>query len=189
MSLLQFAQQLVFKSLQIHALLFVVAYLFGHLLRLHVNILSSILALLLNEFILLRQTILLLLANLLLTELSLIVILLAHAIQVVFHLFFLPSHFLNSCHLLISEVSVAEQDLLLLFFLSLASVFSILFFFLLPSLLLAPSKQNFVVVLILQILQLPCLFPCLINLLDGPEFFVLKHPYAIAQLLNVSLEL
>ncbi len=189
MSLLQFAEQFVFKSLQVHALLLVVAYFFGHFLRLHVHILSRILTLLLNEIVLFCKTILLLLPNLLLAELCLIVILLAHAVQVMFHLFFLPSHFFNCCHLLISEVSVAEQDLLLLFFLSLASVLSILFFLLLPGLLLAPPNQNFVVVLILQILQLPCFLPCLINLLDGPEFFVLKHPYAIAQLLNVSLEL
>jgi hypothetical protein len=152
LGLLQFAKQFVFKSLQIHALLLVLSDFRSHFMCLMVNLLAGILSLLFDKIILFGKTVSFLLTDLLLAELCLIVILFAHAIQVMFHRFFLPTHFLNSCHLLVPKVPVAEQDLLFLFLFSLASVFAILLLLLLPSLLFTTSNQNFVVVLILQVL-------------------------------------
>ena len=74
----------------------------------------------LNEVVLLLQALRLLFANLLLTELSLVVVFLAHTIQVVFHLFLLPANLLNGCQLLSLEVAITEVNLLSLFLLTLA---------------------------------------------------------------------
>ena len=64
-------------------------------------------SLLLDEIVLLLQTLTLSLPDLLLAELSVIEVFLPHAVQVMFNLIFLPSHFLDSRQLLVSEVFVS----------------------------------------------------------------------------------
>lgn len=137
--LLQFAEQFVLEPLQLHALLLVRSDLIRHLLRFHVNFGPRHSSLLLNEVVLLLETLRLGFADLLLAELSIIEILLAHAVQVVFHLFLLAADLLDRGQLLVSEVFVAEKNLLLLllfsflhgFFLGFQPRLPLLFFFLL----------------------------------------------------------
>lgn len=74
----------------------------------------SIGSLLFDEVVLLLKTLRLGLSDLLLAELGIIVVLLAHPVQVMFNLFLLFSHLLNSCQLLVSKVFVSEKDLLFL---------------------------------------------------------------------------
>lgn len=149
-------------------------------MSLQVNFLSGVLALSLDEVVLLLESLGFLVADLLLAVLGLVVVFFAHAVEVVLHLFFLATHFLNGCHLLVSEVPVPEQDLLLLLLLALASIFSILLFFVQTLLLLTLPHQHLVVILILQLLELACFFLRLIDLLDRPDLFVLKHPHSVA---------
>jgi hypothetical protein len=85
LSLLKLAEELVFETFELHALLLVVLDLGKHLIRLVIDLLPRLHTLHLNEFVLLDEALSLLLADLLLAELRLIVVFLAHAIQVVLH--------------------------------------------------------------------------------------------------------
>lgn len=106
-----------------------------------------------------------------------------------FHRVFLPAHLFHDCQLLIAEVSVTEQNLLLLFLSSSPLQLPISLLFLLPLLLLTPLFKHFIVVSLLQVLELFCLLSGFFYLLDGPHFFVLEHSDSVSQLLNISLEL
>jgi hypothetical protein len=125
--LLQFAQEFVFHTLQVHALFLVVGDLFGKLLRVLVDLRASKVSLLLNEVVLLDQAMGALFADLLLAELRLVVVLFSHAIQVVFHHLFLLAHFLDGRQLLVAEAPIAVHDLLLLLLATLACILTIIF--------------------------------------------------------------
>ena len=105
---LKFAKQFVLHSLQFHALLLKCADLISHFCSFDIHFMPGIGSLLLDEIVLLLQTLTLSLPDLLLAELSVIEVILPHAVQVMFNLFFLPSHFLDSRQLLVSEVFVSE---------------------------------------------------------------------------------
>ena len=113
---------------------------------------ASDVSLFLDEFVLLCKTLSTLLTDLLLAELCLVVVILTHSIQIVFHHLLLAAHLLNSSHLLITEVSVAVGKLLLFFLASLPSLFSILLFFLQTLLLFSSPLQNLVIILVLEVL-------------------------------------
>lgn len=154
-----------------------------------VDIHPRVFSLLLNELVLLCQTLLLLLTNLLLTILCLVEVFLAHSVQTVLHRVFLPANLLHNGHLLFAKVSVAEQKLLLLFLASSALYFLISLLLLLPLLLLTSLFKNFIVVFLLQVLELFCLLSGFLYLLDRPHLFVLEHSDSVPQLLDISLEL
>lgn len=116
---LQFAKKLVLHPLELHALLLKLTDLISHFVSFHINFNSRILTLLLDEIVLLLQTLGLGLADLLLAELSIIVVLFAHSVQVVFNLFLLSPDFFNRCKFLVSEIFVSEEYLLLFFLFSL----------------------------------------------------------------------
>lgn len=119
---------------------------------LSVNLMSRNSPLLLDKFILLDQTLRLLLPDRLFTELSLIVVLLTHAVKIVLHLLFLSANLFNSSHLLVPEIFVAEVQLLPFPITALASRLAISFLFLLTLLLLTTALHNLVVVLVLKVL-------------------------------------
>jgi hypothetical protein len=154
-----------------------------------VHIRASKISLLFDEIILLRETHSTLLANLLLAELRIVIVFFAHAIQVMLHHLFLSANFLNSCHLLIAEVSVAISKLLLFLLTTLTSFLFVLLLLLDAILLLTAPLQHLIVVSVLEFLQLASLFTRLLDLFDRTNLFVLEHANAIAKLLNVSLEL
>ena len=158
-------------------------------MSLHLDIISGLSPLILNEFILLGHPLRLSLSDLLLTELSLIVVIFTHSVQVVLDLLLLSSNFLDSGHLLIDEVFVTDCELLFLFFLALALGHSLLFFLSLSILLFSSPLENDVVVLSLQVLQLPRLFLRFSDLFHGAVLLVLEHADTVAQQVNVSLEL
>ena len=173
LSLLELAKEFIFEAFELHALLLVIGDLFLHVVGLLVDFLPRHGALHLNEVVLLGQAVGFLLANLLLAELGLVEVLFAHAVQVVLHLLFLSAHLLHSGHLLVSEVSVSEVDLLSFFLPAFASNFSVLLLLQLALLLLSLLLQDLIVVLILQILQLSCLLFRLFDLFNGPHLFIL----------------
>jgi len=78
--ILQLAEKLILETFEIHAFLLVIGDYLSHVMSLSINLMSSDISLLLNELVLLGQPISLLLSYLLLAELSLVVILLTHAI-------------------------------------------------------------------------------------------------------------
>ena len=84
-------------------------------------------SLLLDEIVLLYETLRLSFPDLLLAELGVIVVVLPHTVQVMFNLFLLSAHFLDSSQLLVSEVFVSEVDLLFLLRLSLLHGFLLCF--------------------------------------------------------------
>lgn len=137
----------------------------------------------------LGQTLSLLVTDLLLPELCLIVALLPNSIQAVLHVLLLASDFLNSLQFLVSEVLVADMDLLLLALPALLQSLAISFSLLLALLLLALLLQHLVVVALLQVLQLSRLFASLLDLLDSSDLLVLKHPDSVTKLLDISLQL
>ena len=150
--LLKFAKEFVLKSLQLEALLLEVIDFTGHVVSLHLDIISGLSPLILNEFILFGHALRLGLPDLLLTELSLIVVIFTHSVQVVLDLLLLSTNFLDRGHLLIDEVFVSDCELLFLFFLALALGHSLLLFLSLSILLFSPPLENDVVVLSLQVL-------------------------------------
>ena len=124
---LKFAKQLVLHSLELHALLLELRDLVRHFLSLHVYIMPGVCSLLLDEIVLLLKSLRFGFSYLLLAELSVIEVVLAHSIQVMFNLLLLSSHFLDGCQLLVSEVFVSEVDLLFLLRLSLLHGFLLCF--------------------------------------------------------------
>ena len=86
----------------------------SHFLSLYIYVVPSICSLLLDEIVLLLETLRLGFSYLLLAELSVIEVVLAHSVQVMFNLILLSSHFFDGCQLLVSEVFVSEVDLLFL---------------------------------------------------------------------------
>ena len=114
LSFLKFAKQLVLHSFELHALLFEITDLMSHFLSLYIYVVPSICSLLLDEIVLLLETLRLSFSYLLLAELSVIEVVLAHSVQVMFNLILLSSHFFDGCQLLVSEVFVSEVDLLFL---------------------------------------------------------------------------
>ena len=124
---LKFAKQLVLHSFELHALLLEIGDLISHFIGLYVYVMPSVLALLLDEIVLLCESLRLGFSYLLLAELSVIEIVLTHSVQVVFNLLLLSSHFLNGCQLLVSEVFVSEENLLFLLLFSLLHGFLLRF--------------------------------------------------------------
>ena len=118
-----------------------------------------------------------------------VVALFAHSVQVMLHRFFLSANFLNSLQLLFSKVLVAEEKLLLFFVFAFLHRCTLLLSFSQACLLFSLSRQNLVVVFVLQILQLACLLAGLFNLFYCPDLLILKHSNTISQLLDVSLKL
>lgn len=143
----------------------------------------------LDEFVLFRQTFSLLATDLLLAELCLIVALLPDSVQVVLHHLLLSADLVHSLQLVLSEVLVANIDKLLLPLPASQQSYTILLCLLLALLLFSLLLQHFVVVLLLEFLQLSCLFACLLDLLDGSHLLVLEHPHTVPQLLDVPLQL
>ena len=145
-------------------------------MSLHIDFLSSCLTFLLDKFILFGETLGLLLSDLLLSELSMIVIFFTHTIQVMFHCFLLPTDFINSCELLLSEVLVSYKHLLLLFL----STFLLQCLLLLKSSLalslIALLHQKLVIILLLKLLQLSRLLLGLFYLSHRSDLLVLQHP-------------
>jgi len=139
----------------------------------------SIGSLLFDEVVLLLKTLRLGLSDLLLAELGIIVVVFTHPIQVMFNLFLLFSHLLNSCQLLVSKVFVSEKYLLFLLCLTPLHRFFLRFKPCLALLLFPLLHKHFIVVLILKILQFSSFLLGLFNLLHGPHFFILEHTHAI----------
>jgi len=149
----------------------------------------SICSLLLDEIVLFYHTLWLSFPDLLLAELGIIVVIFAHAIQVMFNLFLLSTNLFHSCHLLVSEVFVAVMNLLLLFLLPLLHCFLLLFNPCLALLLLSLFHKHSIVILILKILQLSRLFLRLFNLLHRSHLLILQHADAISKQFDIALQL
>ena len=154
-----------------------------------INIKPGIRPLLLNEIVLLLETLRLCLPDLLLAELGIIVVVLAHSVQIMFDLFLLSTHLFNSGQLLVSEVFVSEVDLLLLLLLALSHCLLVSFSLCLTLLLLSLLHQHSIVVLILKLLQLSRLLLRLFDLLHGTHLFILEHSNAVPKQLDVTLQL
>ena len=187
--LLKFAKQFVFHSFELHALLLELTNLISHLSSLHIHVVSGLGSLLLDEVVLLLQTLRLGFTDLLLAVLGIIVVVFTHSIQVMFNLFLLSSHFLNSCQLLVPEVFVSEMHLLFLLHLTLLHSLLLSFYTSLALLLFSLFHENAIVILILKILQLSCLFLSFFNLLHCTHLFVLEHADAIPQKFDIALQL
>ena len=123
--LLQLAQELILKFLQLQALHFELAYVIGHLIFACFDLNPCIFTLLTNKFILFSNTLLLGLPDLLFAELGLVILIFTLPIQIVLNMIFLATNFINSRELLAPKVLVFIY--LLLFFICFALLQSLTF--------------------------------------------------------------
>ena len=104
--ILQLAEQLILKSLQLQALHFELAYLISHLMFVAINLRPCHFTLLTNKFILFSHTLQLGFADLLLAELGLVILIFTLTIECVLILIFMATNLFNSCQLLYPKVLV-----------------------------------------------------------------------------------
>ena len=149
LSLLKFFEELIFHSFKLHALLLIVRDLVSHGMSFEVNLLSSVRPFHFYKLILLSHTLRFLLSDLLFLKLCMIVVFLAHTIQVMFNRVFLSTDLIHCGQFLLSEVLVSILDLLFLFFFTLLHHLSVLFSFSLSLLLFALLHQQLVIVSLL----------------------------------------